>query len=916
MSFDINKFTENKKFKNIFIVVLIAIVMLLGISIITLSILGNKTRVGYLTDFNLNIDETFDLNNLENVKDDFTVEGKLDEEGIKNYIFTNENITDYVYHFRIRYYDKIFRNSDIYGVYVDLSNLPDYMKNAKMEKGGSPYGNFISDRKTIEEEKIDNINYTLKIKSNITIIPILLLLTIFILYLIIAYFKNIKLFLFDDKYKKHRVVITIIYTAFFIIFIIFTLIYNNQLLKKEYTSNLSDLSLIAQSGAGYVYKAKIDFDNPILKIKKDSIQFLDTNFIRNYGYAIEITNKPAYSWHSTNMYYTRNNTFIINNKATNVNGYQYPIQIPTYTGDKYKITIFAKQIPSSETIKWHLNGNNNFIPITSEEVYNDYIILSDTRMVFNKAGGDLNLHFIFPKGTTEIESILIENININSNIIDDNSIIFTCFDKINSLNNLNIKYKLKINSLFNYLLLSILFIIIILYGMVIYKSKKQLYLIIALTFIPILIYFIYICWGGVNIPLIDDYELLMYYDKIKNSNLNIFELLSLLFYQHNEHRIFFPRIIAVPFLALTKWNVKGLMFLSFFIYLIGYLFIMKYFYKNTIKEDKSKLFLSILITVILFSLKQEENIIWGFQIAWYMVFTSVVISFYFLDKYFKSKNIKHIIISIIFGIIASFSSAHGLIIWLSIFSLFILSIISREKNYYKTFIPIILFGIVCFIIYFNNYTNLSGGKHPKFFSGNIIKFFLSAISSSIIYNKISVFSFVFIFLTIYIIIYLAIKKKILENAFPLLMLIYSYGFIASVTMSRALLGLGSRYITFINLLPISLFILYLNNFITLVNKDKYITLFKFAFIILSLIIFIDNINIFSNVKLASNHRKNLQYILRNYKSKNTSQLRMIHPNNNREVLEARFYILEKYKFGVFSDRYDYLDDNEVNKKND
>ena len=624
---------ENKKLKNIFIIVLIAIVMLLGISIITLSILGNKTRVGYLTDFNLNIDETFDLNNMENVKDEFTVDGKLDEESIKNYIFTNENITDYVYQFRIRYYDKVFRNSDIYGVYVDLSNLPDYMKNAKMEKGGSPYGNFISDRKTIEEEKIDNINYTLKVKYSVIIIYIFVL--------------SIILF---DRYK----------------------------------------------------------------------------------------------------------------------------------------------------------------------LINNYIII------------------------------------------------------------------------------------------------------IALTFIPILIYFIYICWGGVNIPLGDDWELLMYYDKIKNSNLNIFELLSLLFSRHNEHRIFFPRIIAIPFLALTKWNVKGLMFLSFFIYLVGYLFIMKYFYKNTIKEDKSKLFLSILITVILFSLKQEGNAVWGFQIAWYMIFTSVVISFYFLDKYFKSKNIKHIIIPIIFGIIASFSSAHGLIIWLSIFSLFILSVISREKNYYKTFISIILFGIVCFIIYFNNYNSLVGGQHPKFFSGNIIKFFLHSVSSSIVYDKISMFSFVLIFLTIYITIYLIIKKKILENAFPLLMLIYSYGFILSVTMSRASLGIENiyRYMTITNLLSVSLFILYLNNFLYLINKCKYIALFKYLFIILSLIVFIDNINIFSNIKLASNHRKNLQYILRNYKSKNTSQLRMIYPHGNRESLEDRFHILEKYKFGVFSDMYDYLDDNEVNKKND
>lgn len=631
MLFDINKFIESEKFKKIFIIGLIITIILFSIFFIVLSVLGNKNRIGYLTDFNLNIEKTLNLNNLEYyIIEPFIIDSKLDEESIKNYLLTNENITDYVYQFRIRYYDKIFRNSDIYGVYPDLSNLPDYMSNAKMDEGGSPYGNFISDKKEINEDKIDNINYTLKVKYSIITIPILVLLIIFTLF----------------------------------------------------------------------------------KLK------------------------------------------------------------------------------------------NNYIAI------------------------------------------------------------------------------------------------------------------IALIFIPIFIYTVYILIGGVNIPIADDWELLMHYDIIKKSHLNIYELLHLLFSQHNEHIIFLPRIIAIPFLALTKWNVKLLMFLSFFIYLIGYLFIMKYFYKNTIKEDKSKLFLSIFITIVLFSLKQGGNTTWGFQIAWYIIFTSVVISFYFLDKYFKNRNINYIIISIIFGVISSFSSAHGLIVWLSIFSLFILSIISREKNYYKTFIAIILFGIACFIIYFYNYTNLSGGQHPKFFSGNIIKFFLHSVSSSIIYDKISIFSLALIFLTIYIIIYLTIKKKILENAFPLLMLIYSYGFIALVTMSRAYLGIENiyRYMTITNLLSISLFILYLNNFLYLAQvKNKYLILFRCVFIILSLIVFIDNINIFCNVKLVSNHKKNLQYILRNYKSKNTSSLRKIYPHGNRESLQARFYILEKYKFGVFSDSYDYLEDTKINE---
>ena len=135
------------KNKKLFLKIYIPFVIIISIALIILQILGSKNRVGYLTDFKLNVAKTLELNNLENINND------LDEEGLKNFILNNENITNYIYHFRIRYYDKVFRHSDIYGVYPDLSNLPDYMENAEMDEGGSPYGNFISDKKRLKKKK-------------------------------------------------------------------------------------------------------------------------------------------------------------------------------------------------------------------------------------------------------------------------------------------------------------------------------------------------------------------------------------------------------------------------------------------------------------------------------------------------------------------------------------------------------------------------------------------------------------------------------------------------------------------------------------------------------------------------------------------------------------------------------------------
>ena len=145
-------------------IIYLGLSILLLTTLIILQILGCKERVGYLSDFEI----------IEKSK------------------------TNYIYDFRIRYYDKVFRNSDIYGVYLITNNLPEYIKEIKMNESGSPFGSFIS-AKIIEEEKID-INYILKLKIIFILYSIF---AIIILLLIIKYLSAIlKFFLCIFKYIK------------------------------------------------------------------------------------------------------------------------------------------------------------------------------------------------------------------------------------------------------------------------------------------------------------------------------------------------------------------------------------------------------------------------------------------------------------------------------------------------------------------------------------------------------------------------------------------------------------------------------------------------------------------------------------------------------------------------------------------
>lgn len=137
-------------------IIYLGLSILLLATLITLHILGSKERVGYLSDFEM-------------------IEG-----GKSNYI----------YNFRIRYYDKVFRNSDIYGVYLITNSLPEYIKEIKMNELGSPFRIIISD-KIIEEEKIDNIKYILRLKNRFILFSIIIIL------LFLFVLKYIKPFIFD-----------------------------------------------------------------------------------------------------------------------------------------------------------------------------------------------------------------------------------------------------------------------------------------------------------------------------------------------------------------------------------------------------------------------------------------------------------------------------------------------------------------------------------------------------------------------------------------------------------------------------------------------------------------------------------------------------------------------------------------------
>ena len=143
------------KTKKILFNVYISLVIIFIISAIVLTILGQKTRIGYFAGLNINTIETIDLNNLN--------DKVQNEEELKNYM-NNNKLEYYSYNYGIGYEDKVFRHTDLYGIKFDTNSLPNYIKLNIYNNNGTPYGTLISTQPLNENIKVE---YKLFIKAAI-----------------------------------------------------------------------------------------------------------------------------------------------------------------------------------------------------------------------------------------------------------------------------------------------------------------------------------------------------------------------------------------------------------------------------------------------------------------------------------------------------------------------------------------------------------------------------------------------------------------------------------------------------------------------------------------------------------------------------------------------------------------------------
>jgi hypothetical protein len=210
----------------------------------------------------------------------------------------------------------------------------------------------------------------------------------------------------------------------------------------------------------------------------------------------------------------------------------------------------------------------------------------------------------------------------------------------------------------------------------------------TLYLIPVLLLIGFVANFSVNVPVDDEWRLASLFEKIAQGNVTFNDFWAL----HSNHRIVFPKIIIAVLAFASRWNINYQLCLSIGLAAITLIAMYKLssMQVKNVADDLWHL-ANILTCILLCSLVQHENWLWGFQLAWFFVNFCFVAAIYALVSNHKllpniavfnrmkyrrdtavlcpypisALHYLRISIAALFCFIASFSLAQGLLSWLA-----------------------------------------------------------------------------------------------------------------------------------------------------------------------------------------------------------------------------------------------------------
>lgn len=259
--------------------------------------------------------------------------------------------------------------------------------------------------------------------------------------------------------------------------------------------------------------------------------------------------------------------------------------------------------------------------------------------------------------------------------------------------------------------------------------RIELTVLVALAVAPAILAFIFIFQYGVNVPFFDEWDLVPYFDQLYTGTLSF----SYLFRQHNEHRVIFPRLIILGLGQLMAFNVVAEMYVSWLLSCMsGY--ILYKVCRSNFQDTRIGILAFIPISWLFFSLRQAENLLWGFEITISLCILMTLLAIVLLarshglDRYWLG--------ACACGIVSSFSFGTGLLMWptgaLQIVLIKRCRAVRGEKLPVQSLVGWCFVGAAVYAAYFSHYIALpstSDGMYVLGEPGAAVAYLLAALGS-------------------------------------------------------------------------------------------------------------------------------------------------------------------------------------------
>jgi hypothetical protein len=283
--------------------------------------------------------------------------------------------------------------------------------------------------------------------------------------------------------------------------------------------------------------------------------------------------------------------------------------------------------------------------------------------------------------------------------------------------------------------------------------------------------------------------------------------------QHNENRIFFPNLVVILLSRVAHFNIRVEEAFSTTM-LVAAIALIIWAHKR--RSPSTPWLYYCPVALLMLSLVQFGNTLWGFQMAWFMVLLALATAMVLLDRF--TLTWLTMVGASAAGVVGSFSSLQGLLIW----PVGLVLLYHRRRPW-----PLVAtwatLGAASAILYLHNFNTKTAAPPPSYALGHLlasVKFFLFAIGDVVGIpftvhqpgnNAILLLGLLLVVLGIAAVAAYGIRRDDQRGSpIGVALIVMGFLFAATITEGRGVFGYwaasASRYTTFDLLVPAGIYL--------------------------------------------------------------------------------------------------------------